>query len=299
MVEPGNEPGKRSDDGPSRGSWRRRTARQVDRAGRGLRLASARVRARSRALPDFVVIGAQKAGTSSLYAQLAAHPSVLPAIRKELHFFDRRPAPLARYRAWFPRRAALAALDARTGRGITGEATPFYLCHPEVPTRLRAAVPDARLVAVLRDPVARAISGYHHAVGNGAEDRPIEVALDPDAVEVTVADPAWWDARDCPVRRRGYLVRSRYAEQLERWFAVFPRDQILVIGTDALRGGRVPAAVLDFLDLPPAPDPVPDRNVGTYTTRPASGLEARLREYFRPHDDRLASLLGTEVPWST
>jgi len=293
------EPGSGSHDGTPRGSWRRRTARQVDRAGRGLRLASARVRARRRALPDFVVIGAQKAGTSSLYGQLTAHPSVLPAIRKELHFFDRRPVPLVRYQAWFPPRAALAALDARTGRGITGEATPFYLCHPEVPTRLRAAVPDARLIAVLRDPVERAISGYHHAVGKGHEDRTIEVALDPDAVEATVADPAWWDAPDCPVRRRGYLIRSRYAEQLERWFAVFPRDQVLVIGTDALRSGRVPPAVLDFLDLPHAPDAVPDRNVGTYTTRPATGLEARLREYFRPHDAQLASLLGTEVPWST
>ena len=292
MVEPGQESG----DGFR--TVRRRAARQVDRAGRGLRLGAARVRARSRALPDFVVIGAQKAGTSSLYAQLAAHPSVLPAIRKELHFFDRAPQPLVRYRAWFPRRTALARLDARTGRGITGEATPFYLCHPAVPDRLHAAAPDARLIAVLRDPVGRAISGYHHAVRNGHEDRPIEVALDPDAVEPVDTDPAWWDAADCPVRRRGYLARGRYAEQLERWLAVFPRDQVLVIGTETLRDGRVPPAVLDFLDLPPAPDAVPDRNVGDYSTRPPTDLDARLRDYFRPHDERLASLLGGGVPWT-
>jgi hypothetical protein len=280
---------------------RPRLAHQVDRAWRGLRLAAARVDPRERALPDFVVIGAQKAGTSSLYGQLSAHPSVVPALRKEIHHFDRAPEPLAHYRAWFPRRATLARVAAHTGRGITGEATPFYLCHPAVPGRLRAAVPDARLLAVLREPAARAISGYHHAVRVGDETRPIEVALDPAAVEdlPPASAAAWYDAPTCPLRLHGYLARSRYAEQLERWLAVFPREQLLVVDSDTLREGRVPDAVLAFLDLPRASDAaVPDRNVGAYAA-PSSDLEATLREYFRPYDERLASLLGIELPWAT
>lgn len=285
----------------ARRSGREHVVHQADRAWRGLRLAAARVDPRARALPDFVVIGAQKAGTSSLYGQLAAHPSVVPAIRKEVHHFDRPPAPLAHYRAWFPRRATLDARAARTGRGITGEATPFYLAHPAAPERLRAAVPDARLIAVLRDPVARAISGYHHAVRVGDEHRPIEVALDPAAAEdlPPPSAAAWYDDADCPLRRRGYLARSRYAEQLERWLAVFPRVQLLVLDSDALRGGRLPDEVLTFLELPGAsPAAVPDRNVGSYVA-PDSGLDAVLRDYFRPYDARLASLLGIEVPWAT
>jgi len=276
-------------------------AHQADRAVRGLRLSAARVDPRPRALPDFVVIGAQKAGTSSLYGQLAAHPSVVPALRKEVHFFDRAPAPVAHYRAWFPRRASLDAVAARTGRGVTGEATPFYLLHPAAPARLHAVVPDARLIVALRDPVTRAISGYHHAVRVGDEQRPIEVALDPTAAEVLApaTDAAWYDAAACPVRLRGYLARGRYAEQLERWLAVFPRAQLLVVDSDALRGGRVPADVLAFLDLPAdGVAPVADRNVGAYAA-PTSGIEGPLREYFRPHDERLASLLGIELPWST
>lgn len=280
---------------------RARLVHQADRAWRGLRLVGARVDPRARALPGFVVIGAQKAGTSSLYGQLAAHPSVLPALRKEVHFFDRPPGPPARYRAWFPRQAALDARTARTGFALTGEATPFYLFHPAVPERLRAVVPDARLIAVLRDPVARAISGYHHAVRMGHESRPIAEALDPDAAEVLApaADVAWYDASSCPARRRGYLARGRYAEQLERWLAVFPREQLLVLDSDALRGGRVPAEVLTFLGLPAADPPtVADRNVGGYA-RPAADLESRLREYFAPYDARLASLLGIEIPWAS
>lgn len=278
-----------------------RISHQADRAWRGVRLAVARLDPRERALPDFVVIGAQKAGTSSLYGQLSAHPSVVPALRKEVHFFDRAPTSLARYRAWFPRRATIERVAVRTGRGITGEATPFYLCHPAVPSRLRAAVPDARLIAVLRDPVARAISGYHHAVRVGDEARPIEVALDPAAAETLppASDAAWYDAAGCPLRLHGYLARSRYAEQLERWLTVFPREQLLVLDSDALRGGRVPDPVLEFLDLPASgATAVPDRNVGAYAV-PASGLEAVLREYFRPHDEHLASLLGIELPWAT
>ena len=274
-------------------------AHQADRAWRGLRLAAARVDPRERALPDFVVIGAQKAGTSSLYGQLSAHPSVVPAVRKEVHFFDRAPAPLGHYRAWFPRRAVLDRLTARTGQGITGEATPFYLCHPAVPARMRAVLPDVRLIAVLRDPVARAISGYHHAVRVGDETRSIEVALDPSAVDEPAPEPdaAWYDAPDCPLRLHGYLARGRYAEQLERWFAVYPREQVLVIDSVALRDGRVPAEVLAFLDLPGASDaPVPDRNVGVYAA-PASDLEATLRDYFRPHDERLRALLGVDWEW--
>lgn len=280
----------------------RRVAGQLDRGRRGLQLVMARVDPRERALPDFVVIGAQKSGTSSLYGQLSAHPSVVPAIRKEIHFFDRRPGPLAHYRAWFPRRATLDALAARTGRGITGEATPFYLCHPQVPARLHAAAPEVRLIAVLRDPVARAISGYHHAVRKGREHRPIEVALEPAAAEVPAPpdDADWYDSPECPMRIRGYLARGRYAEQLERWLAVFPREQLLVITSDVVRGGRAPAEVLTFLDLPGGEPPVvPDRNVGGYVAPRSERLEAMLREYFRPHDARLGSLLDIELPWAT
>jgi len=157
------------------------------------------------------------------------------------------------------------------------------------------------LIAVLRDPVARAISGYHHAVRMGDEHRPIDVALDPDAAEVLPppSDAAWYDAPRCPARLHGYLARGRYAEQLERWLAVFPREQLLVIGSDALRGGRVPAEVLTFLGLPgEGASAVPDRNVGAYAA-PASGIESRLVDYFRPYNARLGSLLGTEVPWPT
>jgi len=227
-------------------SWTRRARRAAGPAV----VATRRWGAHGRVLPDFVVLGAQKSGTTTLYTQLTRHPAVMPALRKEVHYFDAAPRPIEWYRAFFPRRRAMEARAATVGHAVTGEATPFYLVHPGAPTRLRAAVPHARLVVVLRDPVERAVSGYHHAVRMGDELRPIEVALDPANVEVLPDAVDWYDDPDCPARRRGYLVRGRYAEQLERWFTALSRAQVLVLETRELAGGVALAKTLEFLGLP-------------------------------------------------
>jgi len=248
-------------------------------------------------LPDFVILGAQKSGTTTLYTQLARHPAVFPALRKEVHYFDASPRPIEWYRAFFPRRRAMEARAANVGNAVTGEATPFYLFHPSAPARLRAAVPHARLLVVLRDPVERAVSGYHHAVRMGDETRPIDVALDPANAEVLADAAQWYDDPACPARRRGYLPRGRYAEQLERWFAALSRDQVLVLETRELGGGVALRKALEFLGLPPtAVGVASDRNVGAYDA-PESAIEASLREYFAPHNDRLFALLGHRFDW--
>jgi Sulfotransferase domain len=262
-------------------------------------LAARRLDASRRALPDFVIVGAQKAGTTTLYTQLTSHPSVLPALRKEAHYLDEPPRPLDHYRAFFPRRSAMAAAAQRTGAARTGEATPFYLLHPAAPARLRAAAPDAKVIAILRDPVARAISGYHHAVRMRDEHRPIEIALDPARDELVApdADVGWFDAADCPARLRGYLARGRYVEQLERWYAAFPGEQVLVLETSELDSGVALATALDFLGLPAVETRrSSDRNVAGYAA-PTTAVDERLRAYFAPHNERLFELLGVQWPW--
>ena len=119
-----------------------------------------------RAWPDVLVIGAQRAGTTSLWRWLTQHPAfVAPVLgMKGVHYFDLEAhRPPAWYRAHFPLRATLARIDGRTG-----EASPYYLFHPRVPGQAAAALPrSTRFVAVLRDPVARAISHYHHMRDEG------------------------------------------------------------------------------------------------------------------------------------
>lgn len=264
------------------------------------RVAARRASARLRPLPEFLVIGAQKAGTSTLYAQLVAHPLVLPALTKEVHCFDTARATDERwYRAHFPTVGRRATVEARHGgRVVSGESTPFYLAHPAAPDRAAEMIPDVRLAVVLRDPVQRAISAYHHARHWRLEDRPIEVALDPSAAETpSCAGPEWFDSPECPIRRHGYLMRGRYAEQLERWLARFGHDRLLVLDVAELRTGDAARRTFDLLGLAPVPlTGIVDRNVGSYP--PADhDLRDRLTRYFAPHNERLYELLGRRFAW--
>ncbi len=276
------------------GAWRqnRGLRGRIRRAGASALLAARIPTTRWRALPDFVIIGAQKAGTTSLYTALGSHPDVRPAFRKEVHYFDTaRFSDLGWYRRHFP---------IGSGDWITGESSPYYLFHPAVPARMAATIPDVSLVAVLRDPVARAISQYHHARNWGFEDRPIEVALDPATPEdlADIDNAAWYDRAESPARERAYLARGRYAEQLERWFATFARDRILVLeSTELNRGTAIPTAQ-KFLGLRARAVPAaPKRNVGSYAA-PDAGLVRALHEYFAPHNQRLAKLLDRPFDWA-
>lgn len=276
------------------GAWQRNRGLRghVRRAGAAALLAARIPTTRWRSLPDFVIIGAQKAGTTSLYAALGSHPDVRRAFRKEVHFFDTERYPdLGWYRRHFP---------LERGHWLTGESSPYYLFHPAVPARMAAIIPDVSLIAILRDPVARAISQYHHAGHWGLEERPIEVALDPATPDelAPIDDMAWYDRADSPARARAYLARGRYAEQLDRWLAVFGRDRILVLESGELDGGTAIPATQRFLGLRAHPLPtIPQRNVGSYAP-PDPGLVRALGEYFAPHNERLSELLGRRFDWA-
>jgi len=264
-----------------------------------------RISSRGRALPDFVVIGAQKSGTTSLYRYLAAHPSIVAADTKEVHFFDvNYPRGLDWYRSNFPPRRQLERLAGRLGgRVLTGEATPYYLFHPLVPQRMHALLPDARLIVLLRDPVDRAISHHNHECQDGFETLPFAEAIEAEADRLPRSSDALaaGDATPSAFRHRhhSYLSRGRYAEQLEAWFAHYPRERFLIMESSELFADT-PAAVArtySFLGLPP-------HELASYenlTSRRKSGIEPDLRrrlyEYFAPHNQRLYELLGTDFRW--
>ncbi len=263
--------------------------------GRNAVWAFGRATARARPLPDFLIIGAQKAGTTALYTYLRRHPAITGPSWKEVSFFDRHYARGARwYRGNFPLRPR--------GR-LVGEASPSYLFHPLAPKRVAALLPDVRLIAILRNPVERAYSHYQHEVALGREVLAFEDALDAEPerlrgeLERMVADPAyfsraWWD--------HTYVGRGLYAEQLDRWLAVFPRDQLLVLTTDDLaeRSAETYVRVLAFLGVPPhALDDYPRVFDRDYPPA-AAETRARLAEVFAEPNRRLAARLGVDLGWS-
>jgi hypothetical protein len=266
----------------------------LGRVRRGTTHALRRLDSARRELPDFLIIGAQKAGTTSLHSYLCEHPSIIAPTTKEIHYFDHAYGRnLGWYRAHFGRR--------RPGR-LSGEATPYYLFHPAVPKRVAGDLPGCRLIVLLRNPIDRAYSQHHHESVLGFEDLPFEVAIEQESTRLAgeqeriLADP---DYSSFSHQHHSYLARGRYAEQLERWLECVERDQVLVMSAEDLFGdpGTVVSQVQDFLDIPcHRPGDLTAKNARSYAPIPAH-LRERLRAEFAPHNERLYALVGRDFGW--
>ena len=279
--------------------------------------------------PNLFVVGAAKAGTTSLWAHLKAHPEIFMAKVKEPHFYSRgglAPGQLSvkdpeEYARLFARGAA---------RRYRGEASPSYLWDESAAARIKRAEPEARILVSLRDPVERAWSSYVMCTSLGLEDRPFEQALDDElagGVDIAAQPPP-------------YLARGRYAEQLARYLELFGDATILVWFDELAADTRgTMRSVFDRLGLDPLPaerlDPTPvvphlrPRNAAAAALLGLPGVRragdallrgrvrrlaqaavlrhekpelhpltrSRLRELFAPDDDRLRELLGRPLPW--
>ena len=251
-------------------------------------------------LPDFVIIGAQKCGTSSLYSYLTGHPQVVSASKKEVHFFD-SPA-FRRGEGWY--RSNFPPQSSENGqKTITGEASPYYIYHPLVPKRAASLIPNAKLIALLRNPVDRAYSDYNHRVNDGIETLSFEEAIEAEAERIKgekermLSEEGYFSPNH---RRYSYLARGVYVDQLEDWHEHFDRDQLLLLKSeDFFKDTRkMMGVVCDFLGLPEweGGNFGQGRNRRRYEPMKPE-TRARLERYFEPHNQRLYDYLGRDFGW--
>lgn len=216
-----------------------------------------RIRSRDRANPDFVIVGAQKSGTTFLQSALSQSENVLPSAIKEVHYFDVNYSKGDDwYRSFFPSRREMDARHEQLGsKVITGEASPFYMYYPYAAARAHAFSPELRIIAVLRDPLERAISHYYHSKAWGFEPLPIEEAfaaeearLVPERQRIT-ADPNYLGRS---FSNHSYVDRGHYARQLKEWEKYFPREQMLILDSRALFSDTqtVINRACEFLNIP-------------------------------------------------
>jgi hypothetical protein len=255
--------------------------------------------------PAFVVVGAQRCGTTSLFRALAAHPQVArPVFHKGVNYFDLNYHRGERwYRGHFPI-AEIARREAvGYGEPMAFEASGYYMYHPFALERLACDLPNVKIVAMLRDPVERAFSAYKHEYARGFERESFEKALELEdgrlAGEINrMRDNLYYQSYSH--RHHSYRHRGHYAEQLERIFRRFPRAHVHVMDSEAYFGqpAREYQRLLEFLAL----RPFERADFGRHNARPGAAMRSATRhmleEYYAPHDEQLATLLGRPLHWA-
>jgi hypothetical protein len=234
----------------------------------------------------FMIIGAPKCGTGSLYNYVVQHPQVVPAAAPDLHFFDDH---FDKGEAWYRRQFPLLERPpeeiAQEGL-ITGEVTSFYLFHPLVPERVKAMCPNAKFLILVRNPTDRAYLHFRDAVDAGMEKLAFFPAI---KVEAKRLERGRFNLQDNPyatwerAKEHSYISQGLYAEQVRRWLEFFPLNQFLFLESETFFEKPVETAseVYEFLGLPP--------HTAEYLEPPAANPFAKLTGDTRLHIDNFFS----------
>lgn len=250
-----------------------------------------------RLLPGYLVVGTKRGGSTSLAEWITQHPQVGQSRSgKGTHYFD---VNFARGFQWFT--SEFPKVD--EGYALVGESSPYYMFHPLSPQRIRAALPDVKIVMCLRDPVARAWSHHAYEVARGHEDESFERALELEESRLEgeeariVADSSY--AAD-HWRYHAYLRRGHYAEQLKNFHDLFGPEQVLVVQSEALFSdphGQM-NRVFSFLGLDSHhSDQLEARNANKPYGEMTAKTVARLVTYYTPLNEQLYAMRGIDFAW--
>ena len=247
--------------------------------------------------PDFLIIGTQRGGTTTLHSLLSAHPDIFMPEEKEVHYFDLNyEKGIEWYTAKFPDQPG-------DTKGISGEASPYYLFHPHVPARVAKDLPEVKLIVLLRDPVDRAYSNYMLERKRNAESLDTfsqAVAMESMRTkgdeEKMKLDP-YHDGND--FQRYSYMKRGLYGQQLQRWLTYFPKDRFLLLKSEEFYADpkKILTRIYDFLNIEEV-YPKEFRILNKMTDEPMT-LEMKMRwsPYFREDGVLLRSITGENFSW--
>jgi len=245
--------------------------------------------------PDFLICGAARSGTTSLYTYICQHPLVTAASRKEIHFFD---LFYEKGIQWYKTQFGTVKEGC-----LVGEASPSYMCLPGIAEKIASALPDVKLIFILRNPVDRAYSNYHLLLSRNHESLPFSGAL---AEEDRRIGPALVQATKTrkypePLIWFSYFYRGLYASLLKPYFFLFPKDQIHVIKSEDFFDdvNTEINKVYEFLGLPRRTlTNIKTHKVGPDTYPPMDAqVKQTLQQLYKPHNQELSAMLGWQHSW--
>jgi len=263
---------------------------------------------RLRSLPDFIIIGVGRAGTTALYSYLIQHPSIVAASTDnnesvaDLHFFEYMISNnIQWYKSHFP--ILFSKSKNQKNSFITGEYTSTYIYHPDVPKRIFNLLPKIKLIVILRNPIDKAYSTYQQQFRFGEYTTSFEdtvnaefrrINLNKDFPELNSNNYDFENFVAQNIIRHGI-----YADYLETWLKIFDRKQILILNSEDLKNSTKETLhrVFHFLNVSNYDIANTSQvNVGKYS--PINKItRKKLIEFFKPHNQRLNKLLDTEFDW--
>lgn len=257
-----------------------------------------------RVRPDFLVIGGQRCGTTSLFRALEQHPQIArPTLNKGINYFDINYAKGPRwYAGHFPTARAVRRRVGPDRPFAAFEASGYYLFHPLAPHRIARDLPDVKIVAMLREPGERAFSAWKHESARGFETEAFDRALELEEErtrgesERMAAEPGY---QSYSHRHHAYAARGDYVALLQRYYDLFPSSQIHIVFSESFFAdpGREFQALTDFLGV----DHVPGLTFDQHNARHSGPMPGRamelLTERFSGQPEALEALVGRRPPW--
>lgn len=258
-----------------------------------------------RTLPDFIIVGAARSGTTSLYNYLIKHPYIIPPQKKEIHYFDYYyNHGLKWYKSFFPLSFKQLYLSKKYKfKFLTGEASASYMFHPLVPKRIQLIRPNIKLIMLLRNPVERAYSYYSFNLQRGIEKDSFEKVIENEfkrlgkEIEEMLINDNYvihkWE-------RFSYIASGIYLNQIQNWFKYFSKKKILIIKSEDFfeNPSKFLSTTLKFLNLP-------DFQLNSYEKYNISinknlnkDLREKLIDFYEPYNKRLYNFLGIDFKWN-
>ena len=258
-----------------------------------------------RLLPDFLIIGFQKCGTTTLFDYLDNCPNIGMASKKEVHFFDFSYwRNVSWYRAQFPFKSKKKKFEEKNRElFLIGEASPLYIFHPLVPKRIKKILPTAKLIVIMRNPVDMAYSHYQHYKRRGLEKMSFEETIDDDKRRFSIIMDKFQndEIRDYNVSEIlfPYISMAIYAKYIKNWLEIFPKNQFLFLKTEDLdKDASVEfKKIFEFIKIPSFDIKYEGkRNVGSYSPMKSTTRD-QLLEFYKPFNQELEKILETKFQW--
>jgi len=254
-----------------------------------------------RVLPDFIIIGSMKCGTTSLYYDICEHPCTLAAAYDEIGFFDSNfHLGINWYRSMFPRKKQIEDVKQKEGTAITGEDTPFYFWNPIAAKRIKKLLPNIKLIAILRNPIDRAYSEFQDWASRESNPPSFETVVE-NELNIQRKYPSLITEENFKVfnQKNSHLLKGVYVDQLKIWRGLFPKEQIFTLSTENLNSEPTVElkSVFQYLNLPDYTIKNPQHKKQKKYGHMNPQTRKLLKEFFKPHNQRLFNLIGKKFEW--